>query len=403
MNDDRPAATEPEVYRIPPRPVWHDEGDVISLVQVVNLHLRHRWKLLGTAAVGAGLAVIIALILPSTFTSESKLVPQTGGTGGQLGRLSGVAAQFGVDVLSSEPGQSPQFYANLLTSERLLEEAVTTRYSRSGTGSAPAASPDSSRDRSNVGLRTESDDTTGSTLVELYDIEAPNHRLAVSIAAERLMEDVSASANAETGVVDLSVTTEWPAVSAQVADRLIELVNVFNSRVRQSQASAQAQFIRQRLQHARRELRTAEDSLETFLKRNVGWQQSPELLFQQERLQRRVSLKQEVYTSLANRYEEARISEVKETPVVTVVAEPDVPAREDRRSLFAMGLIGCLVGGTLGIGWAAAVEFDRRIQERSGEDYRELAALRQEAAEDVRRFARRIGRLLPGWRSGGGS
>ena len=405
MDDDGSSPSEPEVYRAPPRPVWHDEGDVISLVQVVNVLLRHRWKVVGPSIVGAALALVVALLLPPTYTSQSKLVPQTGGTTGQLGRLTGVAAQFGVDVMSADPGQSPEFYANLLMSRRLLHEAVTSRYVRS-----PAASEDDVIDSAdgsgsvgevaqNSSVPGDSSEALGKTLVELYDIEAPSRDLAVANATERLKEDVSASANTETGIVDLSVTTEWPAVSAQLAQRLIELVNVFNNRVRQSQASAQAAFVQERLQSARRELRTAEDSMENFLQRNARWEQSPSLRFEHQRLQRRVSLKQEVYTSLANRYEEARISEVKETPVVTVVTEPEVPVRHDSREPVVMAGIGLLVGGMLGLGWAFWIEMNRKIQEGRNEEYRELAALKEETAQDVRRFGLRIRRFLPGMRS----
>lgn len=379
--------TRAEVYRARPGPLWYEqERDDISLVRLLNVLLRHRWKVLGLALVLATFMAGWTALQPATYTADTSIMPQTGGGGGgQLAQLSGVASQFGIDVPSGQAGQSPQFYADLLTSRRLLEQAVTASYTRS----KPSASASEGH-----GSASAAADSAGHTLVELYRIKAPSREAAVSAAAGRLEQGVSVSANLETGVVKLSVTTPWPAVSKQVADQLINLLNRFNNRVRQSQASARASFVQERLREARGELRAAEDSLEQFLQRNVGWQQSPELRFQHDRLQRRVRLKQQVYTSLATRYEEARIAEVKSTPVVTTVTEPDVPAGPDSSRLRLKAILGLILGGMLGVFWAFGSEFQKNVQEENTEDYREFVSLKKDAAEDVRRAGRRIRRLL---------
>lgn len=132
MTDDgeqegkRPA----EVYRAPSGEavLCPQEDDEISLVGFVNILLRHRWKVLATPVALAVLVVVVTVLLPPAYTSDASFVPQTGGGSGQLSQLSGVASQFGIDVPIGQVGQSPQFYANLLASRRLLEEAVTTSY-----------------------------------------------------------------------------------------------------------------------------------------------------------------------------------------------------------------------------------------------------------------------------------
>lgn len=374
----------PEVYRpASSGPVWYEEKpDSVSLLTIANVLLRHRWKVLGTPVLVAALAVSVALFEPDVYTADASFIPQSGqGAAGQLSQLSGVASQFGINVPSGAPGQSPQFYADLLTSRRLLEEAVTYRY-RPGT-SASAASNGTSRQGS------------GATLVELYGVSERARAEAVAAAAGRLEEEVSVTTDTETGVVEFSVTSPWPAVSKQVADRLIDLVNRFNNRVRQSQAAAEAEFVQGRLAEAREELRAAEDSLEGFLQRNVSWQQSPELRFQHDRLQRRVNLKQQVYTSLASRYEEARISEVKSTPVVTAVTRPQVPVRADS-ALLLRGIVGLVVGGMVGLFWVAGAEFLSVIREEDSDQYRELRTLSHDAAADVKKAGRRLRRLVGG-------
>lgn len=389
MADDREQTESPkaEVYRPPPgAPVWREEErDEISLVQLLNVLLRHRWKVLGLPVAVALLVAGWTVLQPATYTAEASFMPQTSGGGGQLSRFSGVASQFGINVPTGEAGQSPQFYADLVTSPRILRDAVTDSYE------VPASA-----------------ETVRGSLVEIFGIRdkprpadasglrAPVPGEALERAVARLEELVSVSSDPETGVVELSVTTPWPELSRQVADRLIDGVNRFNLEVRQSQASAQAEFVGERLRHARRELRAAEDSLENFLQRNVGWQQSPELTFRHDRLQRQVTLRQEVYTSLATRYEEARINEVRNTPVITSVTPPREPVRPDSRRLPLKAVLGLVLGGMLGVFWAFGSEFTDTLKEEGTEEYREFVSLKEDAAGDVKRAGRRIRRLVSG-------
>src|SRR2546430_5980201 len=45
------------------------------------------------------------------------------------------------------------------------------------------------------------------------------------------------------------------------------------------------------------ELRRAEEAVKTFYERNRGWQQAPELVFEEARLRRQVTLRSEEHTS----------------------------------------------------------------------------------------------------------
>lgn len=399
MTDDQeqPEGTAAQVYRPSTAPsMWYEEErDELSLVGVANLLLRHRWKIVLPSVLLACAVVGWTVLQKPTYTADASIVPQTdGGGGASLSRLSGVASQFGIEIPTGQAAQSPRFYADLLTSRRLLEEAVTTIYRRDTIGSRSAADETASaapRSPSDSGNQTT---TRAMTLVELYGIEAPSRPVAIDLAAERLEQAISVSTSDETGVVELSVTMPWPVISKQVTDRLVELVNRFNNRVRQSQASAQAEFVAERLDEARRELRAAEDSLETFLQRNVSWQQSPELRFRHDRLQRQINLKQQVYTALASRYEEARINEVRQTPVVTTITEPQVPSRSDPTRLPLKAALALALGGILGAVWAVGAEMAVEAREEKPEDYRRFLSLKQDAVEDVRRAGHRIRRLL---------
>lgn len=358
-------ASSPEVFSGP------EDAEEVSLLGLLNVLLRHRWKVLGLIVLTAVGFVGLGLLKTPSYTSQASFMPQLGGDGaGQFSRLSGVASQFGIDVPTREAGGSPQFYAELVTSRRILSAAVTTEYSVPREG-----------------------ETIQSDLVEIFRIEAETEDRALEKAIARLREAVSVTTGRETGIVRVSVTTSSAELSGQIAERLIGLVNQFNLEVRQSQASAQAEFVGERLEQARDELRAAEDSLEQFLERNRSFQNSPTLQFEHQRLQRQVDLKQQVFSSLASRYEEAQISEVRNTPVITVVTPARVPASPDPSGLYIRGIFGLLLGGMVGVFWAFMAEFSRKARDQKHDEYREFVSLKDEILHDLRLIGRRLGSM----------
>jgi len=155
--------------------------------------------------------------------------------------------------------------------------------------------------------------------------------------------------NKTTGVVQFSVETRWPSVSLGIVSALVAGVNEFNQRTRQSQAAAERRFLEGRLAGASDDLRMAEDRQEAFLRGNRQLTNSPQLTFENERLGRSVALQQQVVTSLTQAYEDARMREVRDTPVITVIEPPSVAAMPDPRGRLksvALGfLLGLFVGG----------------------------------------------------------
>src|SRR2546428_650042 len=108
------------------------------------------------------------------------------------------------------------------------------------------------------------------------------------------------------------------ALSGLASELGLALVNTFNLERRQSRAAQEKRFVETRRTEARDELQVAEDRLKSFLERNRDYRNSPQLVFDQERLAREVALRQQLLTSLSQAYEQARIDEVRDTPVITV-------------------------------------------------------------------------------------
>ena len=100
--------------------------------------------------------------------------------------------------------------------------------------------------------------------------------------------------------------------------------------------------------------------MQAFLQANRQWENSPDLTFQHDRLERDISLRQQVYTTLVQSFEQARITEVRDTPVITVLQAPFFPPGPDDARMLLVIALGIVLGGMLGVILAFVVEAMKR-------------------------------------------
>jgi len=329
----------------------HPAGHDASLVRALNVLLRYRRSIVLLPVLGLALGVVTARMQPPTYTADAAFLVQgdEGGSG-----LAGIAAQFGVNV--PHAAVTPKLYADLLTSRLVLGGLADTRF-----------------DFSSAGRRHRG------TIAELYEVEAASPAERAERVRRMLSGDVSAETDLATGVVSYKVTAPWPELAEQIAARLQESLVKFTLTTRQSQAGAERQFAQARLAEARDQLRRAEDDLQYFLQRNRSYENSPRLAFQGERLQREVLARQTLVATLDQAYQSARLNEVRDTPVLTVIEGPAGSARRDSRGTLVRGFLGLVLGLMVAIGLAFLRDFLRVSREIDTPVMREFASLRKDA------------------------
>jgi len=340
------------------QPEAGSSGQTLLHVGTVLLR-RRRWVfgipfLLATAVVGIG------LVLPRQYSASASFAPQAGP--GALSRLSGIAAQFGLSVPTDDAAQSPEFYADLLRSPQLLRELVAGRYR----------------------IIEASRDTIQMDLIEVYGIAERTPGRDREKAVERLAQDIMVSTDLKTGVVGFAVTARYPELAHAIVERVLDLVNRFNLETRQSQAAAERRFAESRLAAVESELRETEDRLQSFLQRNRDFRNSPQLTFAHDRLQREVQLRQELFGSLSQAYEQSRIEEVRNTPVITVIERPIVPVRPDGRRLALKAIVAVVVGFLFAVLAATGHDMLRRQGAAEPATSAEFRRLLGEARADLR-------------------
>jgi uncharacterized protein involved in exopolysaccharide biosynthesis len=346
------------------------DPDQISPLRVAAAVLRHR-GLVGKTVLLCLLAGAAAAFLPAReFVATSSFMPQARKTSSSL---SGIAAEFGLTVPGLDGRESPLFYVDLLESRAILESLADTVYT----------------------VETDTGRVSG-TLVQLLRSKGKTEGLRRDATIKTLRKKITAAAEEKTGVINLEVTARYPDLALAMNQHLLDLLNRFNLESRQSQAAAERKFTERRLEEVKLDFREVEDRLQLFLQRNRDYRNSPELLFQFERLNREVSTQNQLYTSLAQAYEQAKIEEVRDTPVITIVEPPELPVRPLPRGLLKLGLFSLIIGLLMGVALAVGKELVTGSEKAMGAEWLELATLRQAAFDDLLHPWRPLRRLVRG-------
>ena len=302
-----------------------------TLELMISALMRRRRLMVGIPFAITALAILAVIPRPRYYVARAAFIasePQS--MSGSLGALSSVASQLGVPALSaiasSSSTGSAQFYGDLLTSAAVLHAVVTTSYDATHTG------PFDGR-------------PFRGTLIDYLDIKAKTPADAELTAMKALAKPLlTVTVDRPTGVVRLDVKTKNRVLSALIARRLLDLTNEFNLVRRQTQAGAEREFDAKRTQAAADTLRTAEATLAAFRAANIDFSRSPQLGTHEAELQRRVTMDQQIYSTIAQRYELANIEAVRNTPVVTVLDAPEGLVEAMPRHTIAIVMAAFFVG-----------------------------------------------------------
>lgn len=337
-----------------------------SPVAVLNVALRHARILILVPLLAMTLAAVLAIMGGSRYLAESTFKPETPQAPSGGGFFS-VAAQLGMDMSSLTRGDGIDYYARLVQSREVLSEAVRTEYRLSGESRESGGTGESR----GSGESGESSGGREVTLLEHYGVKGETEQERVFQAVQQLRDVMGVTVDQAAGVITLTTEARDPELAVQVNARLLELLNQFNLEKRQSQARAERAFVEAQTEAASNELEAAEERLAEFMTTNRRYQASPELGTEAERLQRRVDFRQQVYTSLAQSYEQARLDEVRNTPVFTVLDRPEGSARQVGGVLSTM-LMGLVLGVVLAGFIVFLLEYTRAQRVKHPGEFREL-------------------------------
>jgi len=345
-----------------------ENSDSASLLALGTLLLQRRGRIVRFMVAFGLITAALVAFRPKLYPAAAAFVPQ--GSDPQRSGLASLAGQFGVAVPGTNPAQSPDFYQRILKSRVLLERIARDTL----------VIPELEGKRIAV--------------VDLFHMPKGPAAWRQELAVRFLYKLVETSATKTTSVVDVTAATEWPSVSLGIVSSLVDGVNAFNQQARRLQASAERTFIEGRLSLAAADQREAEDRLEGFLRANRNYAGSPELQFRHDRIQREVALRQSVYNALAQSYEEVRLREVRDTPVITVLEPAAVSTLARPRRRVLLTLLGVMLGAFLGAVSAFGSEMVRRLRQEGNAAAEELVRTAGEVRDDVLSPMRRLSQRM---------
>ncbi len=230
---------------------------------------RRRRFVAGFTALVAVASIVIALLLPKWYAAEARVLqPEGGGIGGLLGIVN--RATGGLGSLLGRGGGYERYLA-ILTSRSMMEEVV---------------------DRFD--------------LIGVYDVDLDEgERAARFQAVEKLIKNVDFEVKLDYDYLAVVAYDRDPERAAQMANFMVEKLNVENARLTSETARQTRQVIEQRLHRATADLDSVRSELQTFQETHglIELEAQAEAMMQSVALSRAEAARLDVqYQTLARQY-----------------------------------------------------------------------------------------------------
>ncbi len=242
------------------------------------------------------LAYLIILSKPY-YESTVTILPEYGSKSNMLSQLSGLASLAGVKVGDAAP---TEIYQNLISSETVLYNVIFNKY-------WSKEFPDSVN------------------LIEYFEMdeidddpEIQKRKNFLKLYENLSQNRISANVDRMSKILNVTVTMPEAQLSADVANKLTQSLDLYIRTQRKSNATEQSYYLEKRTEQVKDSLTAAENMLKKFREQNRITAQSPNLLLEQGRLIRNVEILQTVFVELTKQLEIAKIDKIKDAPVLNI-------------------------------------------------------------------------------------
>lgn len=267
-------------------------------------------------------SIVVSLLLPKYYQSTTTLLPGEEQPGiSALAGLSNLASITGISVGKSS---LEELYPDIILSESVLKEVIEQKYK-------------SEEFEHQVNL------------IEYWEIDEDTPLEGYESALEKLRKELEVNYERRKGLVTVSLLMKEPQLAADVVNYLVKQLDEFIRTKRTTNASERRRWIEARLQEVDSDLERSEDSLKTFREKNRRVEGSPQLLLEQGRLLRKVTINSAIYEELKKQYEIAKIEEIKNVPIINIMdaARPAAQKEKPKRRLivvssFLLALVGAV-------------------------------------------------------------
>lgn len=288
------------------------KNDEIDLRAVFSVLWKRRSIMYYSMLVAVIIGLIYILVAPKLYRSEISLHP-VDDSGIDLGALSALASTFG----KAGMGGADLYLPDVLNSENLKFKLIAAtwesqEYEHPVTLTQYWEVQDGFE---GLSIQNITNKIFGRTLTKA---EAEHRNLLKTL--DILKNRISVSEEAS-GLIRVGVTMEEPQLAANITNSIGSILLQHLTDTRNKQARAKREFLEGRLGDANLELKQSEDKLTEFRNKNSSISTSPSLQLEFNRLTRNVEIQAQIYLSLRQQFELARVEEINSTPQVLILDE----------------------------------------------------------------------------------
>ena len=270
----------------------------------------------------------IKFIQTPKYQSKATILLPEGKTS-NFGGLAGFASQFGMSMPNDKSTDlsSPDLFPELLRSRTFAEKILGKSF---------------------FTLRSNKDLTLLEILIGSSSEATMSKSESITKAMISLKGMIDFKKNPSSNFYALTVTTFEPIFAKELAIVVLNELELLNSFYKMQIINEKIKFINQRINTVKSDLEDSEFKLKAFNEQNRQVS-SPALILQQDRLARNVEVQKEIFLTLKQQLELAKIEEIQGASIMQVLDSPNVPLSPENKNLKLSIFVAAIFGLTSGI------------------------------------------------------
>ena len=272
--------------------------------------------------------VYLFFIAQPVYLTTAKLLPT--GEDNSLSNIQGLASQFGFSI-PFQSGSNLSFsdiYPEIVKSRQLTGIVLEKKFNTRKYGQNQLLKNILSRQYR----------------LDKYDVDERFKR-----SSEILQDNIKVSKARLTSIVTLEVRGLEPEFAVDLANTIISESDKLQREFKTHQISDKRSFIEERIKDVKKDLESAQEDLKEFRERNRQVQYSPALLLEEERLTTEMDVKKEIFSTLKQQFELAKIEEVEEGATVQILDRPVAPYEQSSPKIFLSIFLSIFIGFGLSV------------------------------------------------------
>jgi len=287
-------------------PIQHTKPEhEIDLIEIITILWKARKFIAIVTAISLAIGILYIIFATKMYSGTITLYPAQSGAKNPMTQM---AAQMGIAGASA--GDANYNIPDVVKSRTLSEQIVTHKWEVEGFDQK-------------VDLVIYFDEMIKAEkpdwVITKEDEETWHKRKYYSYSEMIARDRISVDTNTKTGLVTVSVIMENPKLACDIANFISVFVANWVNDTQKESIRKNLEFINERAAVLGAELQEAENELKKFRETNRNILNSPDLQLELQRLQRQVTIKQEVYLTMIKQREINQIEENKSSDVIRIL------------------------------------------------------------------------------------